>query len=219
MKLPSDRNKIQITRMLSTAASVFKQTADSWATIQQVTGLPEALYGVGKTLPILTEFLKSLEPSLKINEEEKEAKEKKIAAAVQFAKLSEQQAQYFDAILDAIKAESQIPKAKRYRIAAVKRGGEPVEAILKEMLQQAIDLATMLSVDEKLKSSLQAAYDEVAELKPSLEEDDGAPVSINNWGDGVQLYHAGEGHQNHCTGGSQYNGNGYTFHTASPPKG
>ncbi|KAF3073898.1 hypothetical protein CFAM422_004203 [Trichoderma lentiforme] len=218
MTLSSDANRAQITRSLSVAAFVLENTAESWDAIQSIIGLPEALYVVGKTLPILPILLKSLESSIKNNEETKDSKES-FAAAYRFAELSQQQAKYFDAIFDAVSStDNHNTKEQKYRIAANKCGGRPIEAILKDLLQQAAGLATKLVADEDLKSALKAAYDEVAKLTPSLAEDVEGHVAINNYGDGVQLYHAGEGDQNHCTGGNQYNGNGYNFHTSSPPK-
>ncbi|KAK4066603.1 hypothetical protein Trihar35433_7030 [Trichoderma harzianum] len=219
MTSSNDSSKTQVTRSLSVAAFVLERTADSWATVQQVIGLPEALYVVGKTLPILPILLKSLESSIKSSEETKDLKEN-FAAVYRFAELSQQQAKYFDAIFDAIStADNHNTKEEKYRIAAEKYGGKPIEAILKDLLQQAASLATELVADEDLKSSLQAAYDEVAKLTPSLAEGPKGAVSVNNYGDGTQFYHGGEGNQNHNAGGSQYNGNGCTFHVAQPAQG
>ncbi|KAL6789203.1 hypothetical protein J3E68DRAFT_414009 [Trichoderma sp. SZMC 28012] len=217
MTLSSEANRAQITRSLSVAAFVLERTADSWGAIQKIIGLPEALYVVGKTLPILPILLKSLESSIKSNEETKDSKES-FAAAYRFAELSQQQAKYFDAIFDAISTtDNHNTKEQKYRIAAEKCGGKPIEAILKDLLQQATGLAADLVADEDLKSSLQTAYDEVAKLAPSLAEGTKGPMSINNYGDGTQFYHGGEGNQNHNAGGSQYNGNGCTFHVGPPP--
>ncbi|KAJ4863139.1 hypothetical protein T069G_04093 [Trichoderma breve] len=213
-------SKTQVTRSLSVAAFVLERTADSWATVQQIIGLPEALYVVGKTLPILPILLKSLESSIKSSEETKDLKEN-FAAVYRFAELSQQQAKYFDAIFDAIStADNHNTKEEKYRIAAEKYGRKPIEAILKDLLQRAASLATELVADEDLKSSLQAAYDEVAKLTPSLPEVPKGAVSVNNYGDGTQFYHGGEGNQNHNAGGGhQYNGNDCTFHVAQPAQG
>lgn len=217
MALSNDGSKAQITKSLSVAASDLKSAADSWANIERIIGLPEALYVVGKRLPILPIFLKSLESSIENKEETKDSKES-FATANRFADLSKRRAKYFDAIFNAVSTtDNQKTAEEKYRIEAKKRGGKPAEAILKELLALALEL-TELVADECLKSSLQAAYDEVAELAPSLAEGITGHISMNNNGDGTQLYHNGQGDQNQCTGGTQYNGNGCTFHAPPPAK-
>lgn len=217
MTLSGDGSKAQATRSLSVAAFVLERTADSWANIQQIIGLPDALYVVGKALPILPIILKSLESSIKNGEETKELNEE-FTAAYQFAELSQQQAKYFDAVFDAVStADHHYTKEEKYRSTAEKYGGTAIEAVLKDLLQRATNLAATLVTDEDLKSSLQSTYDEVAKLKPSLVKSPKGHVSLKNYGEGNQFYHGGVGHQNHCSGGNQNTGNGYTIHVASSP--
>ncbi|KAL6829144.1 hypothetical protein J3E69DRAFT_229755 [Trichoderma sp. SZMC 28015] len=213
MTLSHDGNKAQVTKSLSAAAYVLERTAESWANIQQISGLPEALYVVGKTLPNLPILLKSLESSIKNSEETKEVKDK-YAAASQFAELSQQQAKYFNLIHDAVATSDSYNKGKEYRAAAKKSGGTAIEAIMKDLLQRAKGLAAVLVTDEDLKSRLQEAYEEVAKLEPSLAEDPKGHVSLENYGAGNQFYHGGGGNQNHCSGGNQYTGDGYTINLA-----
>lgn len=211
MASSSDESKAQITESLSLAASDLERTADSWATIKQTTGLPKALCVVGEKLPILRVFITSLESSIQNTEETEDLKES-FAAAHQFAVLFQQQAKYFVVIFNAVSTtDNRNTKEEKYRIAAEQCGGKPIEAMLKDLLQQAADVATKLVADEDLKSSLQTACDEVAKLAPSLAEGTKGPISISNNGHGTQLYHSGKGHQNHCSGGSQYTGDSCTF--------
>ncbi|KAL7794649.1 hypothetical protein V8C43DRAFT_304647 [Trichoderma afarasin] len=211
MASPHDGNKDQIIKSLSAAAYVLDSTAESWAKIQEISGLPQALYVVGKTLPNLPILLTSLESSIKNSEETKEVKDK-YAAATQFAELAKQQATYFKLIYDAVKSSDSYDKAKVYRAVAKKNGGTAIETIMKDLLQRAKVLAAALITDEDLKSRLEEAYEEVAEVEPSLVEDPKGQVYIKNYGPGNQFYHGGAGgNQNHCSGGHQYTGDGYTI--------
>ncbi|KAL7909034.1 hypothetical protein GGI35DRAFT_425100 [Trichoderma velutinum] len=214
MTLSTDGSKTQVTKSLSAAAFVLERTAESWAKIQEINGLPEALYVVGKTLPNLPILFKSLESSIKNSEETKDIRDK-YAAASQFAELSQQQAKYFNAIYDAVATSDGYNKEKIYRMIAKKYGGTAIEAIMKDLLQRAKDLAAALVTDEDLISRLQEAYEEVAQVEPSLAEEPKGHVSIENYGAGNQFYHGGGGNQNHCSGGNQYTGDGYTINIAS----
>ncbi|KAL6815539.1 hypothetical protein GGI42DRAFT_311770 [Trichoderma sp. SZMC 28013] len=215
MALPHDGSKTQVIRSLSVAAFVIENTAESWGSIRQTVGLPEALRVVGKTLPLLPIFLKSLESTIKDSKETKETKEirENYAAMYQFAELCQQHAKYLSTIFDAVTStEGNHTAEEKYRTAAEKSGGTPIEVIMKMLLQQAISLATTLTTQQDLISSLYAAMDEVVKVKPSLGEEDKTGVVINNYGQGNQFYHAGSGNQNHCAGGSQYTGDGYVIH-------
>ncbi|OPB44044.1 hypothetical protein A0O28_0023620 [Trichoderma guizhouense] len=201
MTLSSHAIRAQATKSLSIAAYVLERTAENWCTIQKIVGLPKALYVVGETLPLLPILLKSLESSIKNNEETKDLKES-LPAAFQFAELSQQQAKYFNAIFDAIlTTDNHNTKEQKYRIAAEKWGGKPIEAVLKDLLQQATSLATELVTDEDLKSWLEECYDKVAKLNSFLVEDSKGFVIINNYGFGSQFYHHGQANQNQCSEG------------------
>ncbi|KAL5083045.1 hypothetical protein Trisim1_002241 [Trichoderma cf. simile WF8] len=210
MTLQRDANKAQVAKSLSTAAFILERTADSFASIQEINGLPEALYTFGKTIPILPIFLKSLESSILNGENELE---EKYATAYQFAELCQKEAKYFDAIFDAIASTDRYSnKQEKYLIVAENWGRRPIETVWKDLLLRAIGFAAEFEIDDEIKPSLQAAFDEMVKVNPSLAEEEKKGVVITNHGDGTQFYHGGKGNQNHCTGGIQCTGDGYVIH-------
>ncbi|KAL7955692.1 hypothetical protein V8C34DRAFT_316237 [Trichoderma compactum] len=173
--------KLQVTRELSGAAFVFEKAAEQWANIDETADLPEALYIAPQALAYIPMLLRSLEVT------------------------------YFNSIFEAVTSPSKFPtRDEKYRLAAEKYGGIPIEAAVRELLHEAINSVEVLSDEDGLKSALQAQFDKVDKLKPSLTQNPKGTISVNHYGRGNQFYHGGRGHQNHCEGGIQITGDNAT---------
>ncbi|KAL7949507.1 hypothetical protein V8C42DRAFT_341464 [Trichoderma barbatum] len=212
-------SKAQVARLLPIAAFVLDKTAESWASIHEILDLPEALYAAANGLPLLPIVLRALESCLKTGEGTDELKGRYVAI-IQFAEQCQKRVNYLNTIFDAVTMnDDSTTTEEKYRTAADKCGGVAIEVVMKDLLQRATNLAAALLTDEDLKAKLQAALDEVAKLKPSLAEATRGYVSLQNYGHGNQFYHGGKGHQNHCKGGIQNTGDGYTIHMVPPARG
>lgn len=210
MTSSNNRTKLQVTRELSGAAFVFEKAAEQWANIDETADLPEALYIAPQALAYIPMLLRSLEGYI-IEIQEANALKEKYGEIYEFAELCQKQVTYFNSIFEAVTSSGKFPtRDEKYRLAAEKCGGLPIEVAVKELLQEAINLATLLSDEDGLKSELQAAFDKVDKLKPSLTQTPKGTISVNHYGRGNQFYHGGRGHQNHCEGGIQITGDNAT---------
>ncbi|OPB44041.1 hypothetical protein A0O28_0023590 [Trichoderma guizhouense] len=214
MSISNNPSKIEVTKLLKKAVFSFGNEAESWTTIDETLDLPEALYVAAKGLPLISILLKDLESSL--DSKESDELKDKYTAIYRFADLCLKRIDYLKSIVKAVTSPGDpTPKEEKYREAAETCGGIAIEAVMKDLLQRAINLATSCLTDDYLKSSLQAVLEEVVKLKPSLEEGWRGQVSLRNYGQGNQFYHGGRGNQNHSQGGNQFTGNGYTLHMGS----
>ncbi|KLU80988.1 hypothetical protein MAPG_00084 [Magnaporthiopsis poae ATCC 64411] len=161
-------------------------------------GLPDAFPVVAKRLPDLLEALTEIKSGLEATtagQEKPEAKEKH-GAALQLAEACRVQAGYLEVLIEAAE-------------------GDTVEGVLRKLLEAAVDVAPALlgGDDDARVKKLREALAEVSQLQPSLEKPtkDRGAVTLNNYDQGLQFYHGGEGDQNHNSGsGVMITGRGAT---------
>ncbi|KAI0597074.1 hypothetical protein F4775DRAFT_265248 [Biscogniauxia sp. FL1348] len=203
--------KEHVLRTLDNAIYGFKKPVTSCKD-KDLSGLPEAFPVVAKHLPLVHKTLKHIQNYL-ANHDKTKATRGKYKHICQFAETCQKQAGYIEDIFVAVTAAKDPDQARdRYRSVVVKAKGARIESVLQDILKEAMNVADAPLVDDKLIDRLQKAQTEASELKPSLNEDYTGLVTLNNYGEGSQLYHGGRGNQNHCTGGVQVTGDGAVNH-------
>ncbi|KAL7937293.1 hypothetical protein V8C35DRAFT_292119, partial [Trichoderma chlorosporum] len=191
-----DTNAIHIIKSLSIATLKMSHDPNLWTEIQQLPGLPDALRKAADILPSISIFLKSLKSYF---ENDTETKELIIYAETnEFAELCLEQATYYKSIFDGITSNDKAtPTKDKYLAAAKRNGGVRIELVMKNLLQQAINLAAALPGESKMEMLFRKKIEELNSLTPSFEEDSKAAVISRNYGAGNQFYHGGRATQHH----------------------
>jgi len=216
--MPGEITKGRLLGSLDDATRALQRAVASCAAVQDVKGLPEAFPVVANRLPILPRLLESIEMYLKSGQESNETKEK-YSAVHQLAEECRTQARYLEDLFGAVTAtKHDMPAMERYRKAVSDGEGMRIESVLKDLLEQAIDVAVEPFVGDDVNKELQETLNEIAALKPSLKEQAGGHTTLNNYSSGNQFQHSGQGDQNHCSGGIQITGKGTTNHISSDAK-
>lgn len=214
--------KSSLSWALGEAIFALDKSAKAYSCIGEVAvGLPDAFPVVAKRLPDLLAALRGIESSLEAtpaDQEKPEAKEK-YGAALQLAEACRVQAGYLQGLIEAVtpRAAGETIKVRmaRYRAAVEKVEGGTVEGVLRKLLEAAVNVAPALldGNDDERVEKLREALAEVSQLQPSLEKPtkDRGSVTLNNYDQGMQFYHGGEGNQNHNSGsGVMITGRGAT---------
>ncbi|PFH55589.1 hypothetical protein XA68_17988 [Ophiocordyceps unilateralis] len=215
-------NEDQVLRSLDNALYTLKRTIKTSGDVQDVVGLPEAFPVVIKHLLILFKILESIETFFKQQNRAEEEMDDEYMAVYQLAEMCRKRAEYLQDLFDSVKTtpNNPTPKMERYRKVVTDSADATIESVLKDLLEQAANLAAAPLVDDDLANELRESLEEVAALKPSLDQDTNkGSTALYNYSSGTQFYHGGPGNQNHCSGGTQITGNNSTNHmsTSSNP--
>ncbi|KAI2602600.1 hypothetical protein GGR54DRAFT_492925 [Hypoxylon sp. NC1633] len=212
-----ERTKEVVLLKLNNADYAFKGPVDLCKGMS-FEGFPEAFSVISKHIKVLPDTLAYMAQYLSDDRMETQELQEMYTGVYELAENCRSKAEYIYESFNAFKnATDFASKQEQYRKVVSKYNGTLIEDVMKSLLKQALDIAVKPLVSDDLTDQLKNAQKEVDAVKPSLNNDFGRGMIMNNYDKGKQFFHGGIGDLNHVTdNGTQYTRPGNINHNYAP---